>query len=356
MNANMIKRKSAAFCTLGMLTIFAGADADCNSCKVSSMMPDGGGDDCISVPPPTSSVTLYSVAAGANLTAYWNADTRASTNSPPDQELLESDLTIDGAREFAFDARGALYLSGGYDDSIAVYENPMSADGNRPPDRRVTGLESHVDTPFGIAIDQNHDELYLVDGDNEIHVYDISPEAGFDGDAPPLREFTIDLFPFTPNWVAFHNGSLYVADARIEFEVYIFDDPSSLQGVVSPDRTFAYHGIELDVGFHVDASDRMIIANRKADTILMWYDASNLDGSAPPDLEFSIDGAIGEQSLEHAVTDSKGRLYVLDNGDEEVVHVFDDVDLLTNGPQTPARAFNVQTSGSGRLLVREFLN
>ncbi len=340
---NYYAMRAASFLLAGMLMM--GAEADCNSEM----------EDIVIPPPPatvTGKVTLYSLGIGAELTAYEGAELLNSNVVEPSQRLTDSQHTVDGARGFALDARGALYVCGGSDGTIAVYEDPKTAAGQRSPDRRVIPSPLNAAHISDIAIDAERDELYLVDNYHTIFVFDIAPDAAFDGEVEPTREFTIDTDYFTPQEVEFSNGSLYVTDARVTYNIFAFDDPSRLAGVVNPDRTFTHDDIELDVGMHVDAADRLIIANRDFDTIMIWNDAKQLDGSTAPDLEFMIDGVIGEQSLEHAVTDSEGRLYVLDNG-QQAVYTFDDVDALADGPNRPQREFNVDTAGSGRLLVLE---
>jgi len=346
---NRDKRNNMAttICLLMTSMLMMGAEADCSS----------GGPDILppplTDPLPSTKLTLLSLANGAELTGYDGADLLNTTELKPSQRLDDSPETVDGARGFALDRHGALYLCSAYDGSIAVYDDPRSASGSKRPNRRALPTSLQSEHISDIAIDTERDELYLVDGYDIVFVFDISEDADFDGRINPIRAFTIDVDYFTPQEVEFSNGSLYVADARARYEVFIFDDPRSLDGLVKVDRTFTHIDIELDVGLHVDAWNRLLIANRKIDKIMIWKDALQLDGSSEPDVILNIDGVLGDQSLEHAVTDSNDRLYVLDNGDQEMVYVFDDISTLSDGYQMPDREFAVDTSGSGRLLVFE---
>jgi|GEM_PF-4866290 len=340
MNRRMNMNGAMAACMLTLSVLLMGAEAEC------------GGPDI--VPPPQANVTLLSLANGAELTGYDGADQLNTTELEPAQRLKDSTETVDGARGFALDRRGALYLCSAYDGSIAVYDDPRSASGTKRPDRRALPTSLQSEHISDIAIDTERDELYLVDGYDVVFVFDISEDAVFDGQIDPIRAFTIDVDYFTPQEIEFSNGSLYVADARVIYEVFIFDNPSTLDGLVEFDRTFTHDEIELDAGLHVDAMSRFLIANRAIDTIMIWNDAMQLNGSSEPDVIFSIDGVLGDQSLEHAVTDSDDRLYVLDNGDREVVHVFDDITTLADGYLMANREFAVDTSGLGRLLTVEY--
>lgn len=349
LTVNRDKRNNMAttICLLMTSMLMMGAEADCSS----------GGPDILppplTDPLPSTKLTLLSLANGAELTGYDGADLLNTTELKPSQRLDDSPETVDGARGFALDRHGALYLCSAYDGSIAVYDDPRSASGSKRPNRRALPTSLQSEHISDIAIDTERDELYLVDGYDIVFVFDISEDADFDGRINPIRAFTIDVDYFTPQEVEFSNGSLYVADARARYEVFIFDDPRSLDGLVKVDRTFTHIDIELDVGLHVDAWNRLLIANRKIDKIMIWKDALQLDGSSEPDVILNIDGVLGDQSLEHAVTDSNDRLYVLDNGDQEMVYVFDDISTLSDGYQMPDREFAVDTSGSGRLLVFE---
>jgi DNA-binding beta-propeller fold protein YncE len=301
--------------------------------------------------------TLFSLGQNNGLAGYDDPSALDGTTIDPDQELSPAEAMVRTIRDAAIDGRNALYIANTGDSSIAIYDNPLTASGARMPSRRITGDASETFSPFSVAVDTVADELYLSNSSgtdrDEIRVYDISSPETFDGDIPPTRTFATGETSFEPMQLVFAGGSLYVSVARNNtLDIQVFDTPGDLVGEVTVDRVISNASFETGSGFYVDAADRLIVANRDGETVQIWNGASELDGSPGPDVTITIDGVVGSQSLEHAVTDSEGRLYVLDNG-RSAIYVFDDITALSDGPATPDREFNADTSGFGRLLIWE---
>lgn len=294
------------------------------------------------------STTLFVIGPNTGFVSFANAETLNDSTAAVAAELMLSRSTVLQPRDAALDSRGALYLlsrtNGG---SIAVYDDPRTATGSRAPDRKVFGEATQISrSPTGIAIDAENDLLYVSNLLTETLVFDISAPESFQGDVAPMRTFEVDVSQFRPEQLRFANGSLYMADARGgTTDIIAFDHPGALRGKVKPDRTITHAGFDNKVGVDVDAKDRLLVAVRKLGQVLMFNNASKLDGVATPDVALSIAAADVPPQPSFATTDSQDRLYVTDSNGN-VVFSFDRASELVSGQHYPNR-----TIGSRELIA-----
>ena len=152
--------------------------------------------------------TLFVLGPNTGLVGFDAADGLNGLNLPATTELMAGNSTVIQPRDAALDRRGALYvISGANGGSIAIYENPLSATGTRPPDRAVFGAATLLSkNPTGIAIDRDNDLLFVSNAVTDMLVFDIRSPESFDGNIAPLRTFRIDLPLFSPEQIRFANG------------------------------------------------------------------------------------------------------------------------------------------------------
>ena len=128
-----------------------------------------------------------------------------------------------------------LYVTNSSSMAIHSYDNAHTLNGTEP-DRTVTGVSTGITDPTGIVIDMARDEMYVADFDGAvIQVFENARSA--DGDVAPVRT--------------------------------IAGTATMLAG---PSRLY------LDI-----AHDRLYVANTKSDSVLVFDNASGLDGDKPPD-------------------------------------------------------------------------
>ena len=291
---------------------------------------------------PGRVTTLFVIGPNMGFVGFDKAATLSGSKVPVTTELLATNQGVSRPRGAVLDARGALYLiSGARRGSIAVYDDPLKANGSRQPDRAVFGERTQISrSPTGIAIDRGENLLYLANARTGLLVFDISTPEAFNGDVAPVRAFDVDLPQFRPEQLRFANGSLYVVDARGgTSDILVFDNPGKLRGKVTPDRTISYGGFDNKVGVDIDSKNRLLVSVRKLGQVLIFTDASKLDGVAQPDVTLSIAGAKVSPQPSFATTDSEDRLYVADSSGN-VVFSFDETSKLTSGERYPARTIN----------------
>lgn len=271
-------------------------------------------------------------------------------------DLTLSTRTVSQPRDAALDRRGALYLiSGANRGSIAVYDNPLTANGARRPDRAVFGEGTKLSRSLtGVAVDDQNDLLYVSNARTGLVVFDISSPETFDGDVAPVRTFKVDMSQFKPEQLRFANGSLYIVDPRGgTSDIVVFDNPGTLEGKVTPDRVISNIGFDNKIGVDVDAKDRLLVGVRRLGQVMIFNGASKLDGPARPIVKLSIATTDVDPKPAFATTDSEDRLYVAD-ASGNVVFSFDMTSELVSGKRAPNRTIHSSDLiAPNRLLVFE---
>lgn len=300
--------------------------------------------------------TLFAIGPNMGFVGFDRAGSLSGSRVAVTTELSLSSRTVTQPSDAALDKRGALYLiSGASGGSIAVYDNPLTANGSRRPDRMVSGDGTQISrSPTGIAIDHENDLLYVSNAVTDLLVFDISSPQAFDGDVAPVRTFDVDMSQFRAKQLRFAGGSLYVVDARGgTSDILVFDNPGALQGQVTPDRVITHAGFDNKIGIDVDAQDRLLVGVRKLGQVLIFNQASTLDGPAEPDVALSISGSRVAPKPSFATINSQDQLYVAD-ASGNAVFSFDDASELVSGDRAPDRTIHsTDLIAPNRLLLME---
>ncbi len=107
------------------------------------------------------------------------------------------------------------------------------------------------------------------------------------------------------------------------------------------------------IGVDVDANDRMLVGVRKLGQVLIFNNASTLDGAAEPDVALSIASPDVKPMPAFATMDSEDRLYIADSNGN-VVFSFDRASELTSGEHFPSRTIDSSDLiAPNRLLLYE---
>lgn len=246
-------------------------------------------------------------------------------------------------------ATGTLFIASETNDSIAIYNNFLSASGTRQPDRAISGPESLIDSPISLAIDQDNDVLYVANREDEnILVFEGASYGGLDGDVAPTRTFTREIGRMSPTQIFFSGGSLYVVDDE---EILVFEDDGTLNGPVAINRliTNSAWRSSTRLNISVDSMDRMVITTR-SEEVLIYNNASTLDGSPMPDQTIAIKGA---SYLQAAAIDAFDTLYAMDFSDR-AIYAVDLVSEYVDGVVLADRAIQGPGfEGSDRMFLYE---
>ena len=165
-------------------------------------------------------------------------------------------------------------------------------------------------------------------------MYGDASRSSFNGNLAPLRTIATTttgelINPLGINFGA--NDDLYVADAGVN-NILVFANASNLNGDVSPTRiiTCTEFGAIFDV--FIDSEDKMYVVDSLDDEVYIFDDASSLNGAQVPDFILTITGA---GLLSAIAVDSEGTGYVVD-ATAMAIYSYDEIGTI-NGAFTPDR-------------------
>ncbi|HLG18676.1 MAG TPA: NHL repeat-containing protein [Bdellovibrionota bacterium] len=222
----------------------------------------------------------------------------------------------------AVDTAGNLYVADYAGDQVLGYNSPLT---DQTADRMLVGLND----PKGIAFGPDGN-LYVVDTKNKQVVRYNSPS--FSGPFSVLGS-TTHLY-----WLAIDSlGKFYVSDLK---RVFIFDFGS---GVTTINVPFAIGGLA------VDGAGNLFVSDPKGGRVFE-YDSPHVTNQAPNRTITGLNTPIG-------LTYAGGKLYVADNGDNQIV-VYDNptTNLTPDGFIGAGELHSpdgVAVDGSGNVFVME---
>jgi 6-phosphogluconolactonase (cycloisomerase 2 family) len=179
-----------------------------------------------------------------------------------------------------------LYTSDWTNDSIPVFNNANTANGNIFPDRSVSGAATLLNAPSAIWLDKASDRLYVANyGTSSILVFNNVSMAY--GNTAPVR--TISGAATTLNgpysvWYDAGSDSLYVPNCGND-SVLVFNDASTINGNVVPSRIISGAGTTLScpITLWYDAtSDQLYVSNYNGPSVTVFSDASTANGNVAP--------------------------------------------------------------------------
>ena len=145
-------------------------------------------------------------------------------------------LSQPGALTYEADAR-RLYVPNGGDNSILVFDNVRDSSENVPPTRILFGLGTQLNRPVGVLRDAAHDLLYVANaGTNSVLVYENA--STIEGGTAPVRTLvgsTTRISGISSIWLDVDNDRLWVVDP-IASSLLVFNQASALNGNVPPNR------------------------------------------------------------------------------------------------------------------------
>ncbi len=242
--------------------------------------------------------------------------------------------------------------------SITAYASAATANGNFAPARNVqgpaTGLTGASGHPATLALDEADDLLFVgrVDGASPaILVY--ANASTVTGNAAPTRTITTAGVMTRPAGIKLDShGNLYVVN-NVTDTVLVYANAANLNGNVAPTRTIRGNPAFVNpLDIFVDGNDNLyVLSNGAAKAVDIFNNASTLNGIVSPNFTLTISGAL---ALSGITTDSGGRGYIIDWFANKV-YSYDNI-ASRNGTLSPDRTIagsNTQFNGPVRLFLRE---
>lgn len=236
-------------------------------------------------------IVSNSLGAGtARLTVYTNATT-ANGNLAPARNVTGAATQLTFPRGLAYSAANdTLFVANAGIPAILVFPEASTANfnGNLAPTRTFTSAGT-LTSPQGIDLDANGN-LYVANlATNTVLVY--ANAAALNGNVAPTRQITGNpAFTGLINvFVDDANDRLYAVNSAAPQRIAIFNSASTLNGPRAPDVTLTIPGVGLLGSITVDADNVGYISDRTLNRIYSYDNVSTRNGTVTPDR--TIDGA-----------------------------------------------------------------
>jgi len=253
----------------------------------------------------------------------------------PARAIGGSTSTLLGPRGLTLDlAADRLYVANSYANTVVIFDNASTLDGDVAPTRVISGEHTLLNDPRGIEVDPARDQLYVV---NRTDSYDPHrPVVVFtatiaSGNITPTRAIAHSSL-FYPTGSFLLSDTLYIATGPYN-AIHIYDNVSTANGIVTPTRELkgvltttliAVRNLFVD-----PASDDMYVANYTVINITgyvpVFANASTINGAVAPERIIEEASRLSFDVLDLHFDAAHDRLYVLHdpNGGDDSIQVYD---------------------------------
>ena len=195
---------------------------------------------------------LYVANGGGNISVYNNASV-ANGNIFPDRNILGASTALNRPDGIWYDSSSdRLYISNQSNNSITVYNNASTINGDIAPARTITGANTGLNSPVGLWYDPSSDELYVANyGNSSITVYNNASVAN--GNIAPARTITgtnTGLNGPIGLWYDPSSDELYVANYNNN-SITVYNNASVANGNIAPSRTLTGANTGLSTPFYM---------------------------------------------------------------------------------------------------------
>ncbi|HUU96143.1 MAG TPA: PKD domain-containing protein [Phycisphaerae bacterium] len=286
---------------------------------------------------PLPDVLFIAGYGGNSVTSYQDPHT-VNGNIAPDTNLQGTQTQLLQPSDIVVDTAGSLLVTNFGTNSITVYNNALSANGNFAPNRNVRGGATGLAGPVSLAVDTTNDLVFVANiaPANNILVYANASTATFNGNLAPTRTIATTTSADINNIRGINldgSDNLYVANLSAG-NILVFANASALNGDLTPTRIINspdFAGAAIwDV--YVDSGDRMYVVDQGG-RILTFNNASALNGTVSANFILTVSVA-GAAPTAIAV-DPNGTAYIVDSANN-AVYSYDNIAAL-NGTLAPDR-------------------
>ena len=311
----------------------------------------GGSDsDSVSVFVTAKRARLYIANISGHSVTSYEDPALVNGNLPPDTNLQGAQTLLLSPADIIVTAEGTLIASNFAGNALTSYEDAPTTNGNFAPDGNVAGAATELAGPASLAVNKAQDLAFVANlVTDEITVYAGVSASSFNGNLAPVRTIATTTSGDLANPIGINFGAgdeLYVANS-VPDNVLVFANASNLNGDVTPSRIITCTEFDQIFDVFIDSEDKMYVVDSFDDEVYIFDDASSLNGAQIPDFTLTIPGS---GFLTAIVVDSEGTGYVVDRT-AEAIYSYDDIGNI-NGAFTPDRTIQgAQTLMDGPIRV-----
>lgn len=239
----------------------------------------------------------------------------------PDTQLAGDTTMLAEVSDVVVNRENSLIAVNRSNNSLNLYLASAVSIGDVAPAFIVRGPATGLDRPTRIDVSPLEDLVFISNTgtSSNILVFPGPSDVIFNGDLAPVRVISSTALNLPGDIHIDPQDRLYVANTGAR-NVLVFNDASAIDGETMPDRTLVSALFADPVGLDIDNSDRLYVLNSTG-TILVFEGASQLEDDVDPRAVITLTGAGTLFAI--AVADS-GHAFVADF-DRNAVYIIDDV-------------------------------
>ncbi len=232
--------------------------------------------------PAAPSNRLYVSNQNTNSIAVFANGLTANGNIAPSATIVGGLTTLDSPQYLAFDsAHDRLFVANVGSvttlGTILIFDSASTLNGNVAPTRTIGGPVSGLVSPSDVAYDATHDALYVLDG-TDVVVYNTVSNPAVAGDRVPDRDITTPFNTLSAMCLDVVHDRLYVAESGTSV-IGIFDNVSAIPTSVAPaSRTVggALTKLSGPFGLALDPSNNLVVTNTGGSGSITLYSAASI--------------------------------------------------------------------------------
>ncbi len=280
---------------------------------------------------------------GASTIAHFLRASTAEGAILPQTFIRGSNTRLAQPGQLSYDVESKrLIVPNGGDNSILFFEDVLNQSESVPPRRFLTGIGTQLNRPVGVHLDSAHNELYVANGgSNNVLVF--GNASTIDGATAPLRTLSgsaTRISSISAMVLDVSTDRLWIADP-VANALLVFNNASTLNGNVPPNRTI------LGTNTRLQAPQSLLFINKQlfvgcTNSILRFDDSDSMDGNIAPTAIIQGASTLLSRPQQMLLRPDKDELFVVDSGAAAVL-VFENPSTINGGPAPLRRLQGSQT-------------
>ncbi|MBX3167473.1 MAG: hypothetical protein KF760_08670 [Candidatus Eremiobacteraeota bacterium] len=280
---------------------------------------------------------------GASTIAHFLRASTAEGAILPQTSIRGSNTRLAQPGQLSYDpASQSLIVPNGGDNSILFFEDVLNQSESVPPKRFLNGIGTQLNRPVGVHYDSAHDELYVANGgSNSVVIF--GSASTIEGATAPLRTLggsATKISSLSAILLDSSTDRLWVADP-VANALLVFNNASTLNGNLPPNR------IILGSNTQLQAPQSLLLINQQlfvgcTSSILRFDNSDSLDGNIAPTATIQGASTLLSRPQQMVLRPDKEELFVVDSGAAAVL-VFENPTTINGGPAPLRRIQGSQT-------------